>query len=172
MTVDRSLLSISDFRIIFGPTNQLRSLDVYATSVNLPSISMDGIPTPYRQFAGFTWGGKINYDQLNIRFACDEKMNIYEDLFNWMKNNSTIPALPGGNPYDVLNTADITLKILTSHLNPNRDVRFIRAFPTSIAPMEFNIRTAEQTYANFDVTFHYDYFEFLSPGNGVGDACE
>lgn len=169
-TLDRNLLSISDFRVVFGPTNQLRSLDVFAVSINLPSVSMDALPTPHRQYAGFSHGGKINYDQLNIRFACDEKMIIYEDLYTWMCNNTThYPKVPE----DLLTTADITLQPLTSHLNISREIRFARAFPTSIAPMEFNVQVSEATYATFDVTFHYDYFTFTDGLSGVGSGeCE
>ena len=171
-TLDRNLLSTSDFRIIFGPIKQLRSLDIFAISVNLPSVSMDALPTPHRQYAGFSHGGKINYDQLNIRFACDEKMELYEDIFNWVCANTTVPTEPPTRYPDVLSTADIKLQILKSSLGTTKEITFVRAFPTNIAPMEFSVQNTEPVFANFDVTFNYDYFTFDGACNDASGSCE
>jgi hypothetical protein len=55
----------------------------------------------------------------------------------------------------------MTLHFLTNHNNISRSVRFANAFPTNIGGLEFNVQQTESEYAYVDVTFRYDYFEFL-----------
>jgi hypothetical protein len=55
----------------------------------------------------------------------------------------------------------MTLHFLTNHNNISRSVRFANAFPTNIGGLEFNVQQTESEYAYVDVTFRYDYFEFI-----------
>ena len=154
MTVERNLLPVSDFRIVFGETAELTNLHVYAVSITLPSVSLPDVSTPYRHEPGFVPGNRMAYDPLNIRFMCDENMEIYKDLFNWMRNNT----LDHYNSDQLLSVADIRMHILSSHSNMTREIHFMEAFPTSIGSIEFNLQTTEITYASFDATFRYDKF--------------
>jgi len=153
MAVERNLLPVSDFRIVFGPTKELTNLHIYATSVTLPSVNLADLNTPFRHEQGFTPSNRMTFDPLNIRFMCDENMEIYRDLFNWMKNNTL-----DQNHEQILSVADIRMHILSSHSNKTREIHFIDAFPTSIGSIEFNLQTSEITYASFDATFRYDKF--------------
>lgn len=153
MTVERNLLPVSDFRIVFGPTKELTNLHVYAIAVTLPGVNLADLGVPFRHEPGYVGSNRMTYDPLNVRFMCDENMEIYKDLFNWMRNNTL-----DQNSDEILSVADIRMHILSSHSNKTREIHFINAFPTSIGSIEFNLQTSEITYANFDVTFRYDLF--------------
>lgn len=159
MTLERNLLPTDAYVITFGHTKELRTLETYAVNVTLPSITLSEVSTPHRNHQGFVPGDTVQYDSLAIRFLCDEKMELYEDIHNWiMKNRSSIGPV-----------ADISLGILNSHNNDNRRVQFINAFPTSLGSIEFNAQATEVTYALLDVNFRYDKFYFDS-GSGADFA--
>jgi hypothetical protein len=73
-------------------------------------------------------------------------------MFGWMLHNTKS---------DALKSHDIALSFITSHNNISRVVRLVDAFPTNLGGVEFNVQSSETEYAFVDVTFRYDYFEFL-----------
>jgi hypothetical protein len=87
-----------------------------------------------------------------VRIAIDESLESYREIFNWIYANTSS---------NTLINHDMTLHFLTNHNNISRSVRFANAFPTNIGGLEFNVQQTESEYAYVDVTFRYDYFEFL-----------
>ncbi len=102
---------------------------------------------------GYVPGDKLNYDPLTIRVAIDERLESYREIFGWLHTNVSAAELK---------IHDITLHFLTNHNNISRSIRFANAFPTNIGGLEFNVQGTESEYAFVDVTFRYDYFEFLT----------
>lgn len=159
MTVERNLLPITEFRIVFGPNRLFTELDAYAVSVNIPSINMADLPTPWRSELGYVASNRITYDPLNIKFAVDEKMQIYYDLYRWMYENACAPG--GGHGTGPNAFSDISLQILNSSFGKTQEFKFVNSFPTQINSIEFNVQASEVTYAYVDVSFRYDYFEIV-----------
>ena len=95
---------------------------------------------------------KLAYDPLTVRIAIDENLESYNEIFNWLRSNTTNTNLI---------FHDVTLHFLTNHNNISRSVRFANAFPTNLSGVEFNVQQTESEYAFVDVTFRYDYFEFM-----------
>ena len=73
-------------------------------------------------------------------------------MFGWLLHNTKS---------DALKTYDMSLSFITSHNNISRVIRLVDAFPTNLGGVEFNVQSSETEYAFVDVTFRYDYFEFV-----------
>lgn len=156
LTGNRSLLSLANFKLIIN-SKDFSNTEFFAVSANIPSISVGEISTGYRNYAGFVSGEKLNYDPFNIRLLVDEDLEVYKEIFSWMRQN-TSDKLP-------LKTVDMTLMLMTSHNNPSVWFRFINAFPTSLGQLDFNNQVQDVEYAAIDATFRYDYFVVGSAGD-------
>ena len=149
--IDSNLLSLTGFKL-FIHTEEFKHTQYFAVSASFPSVSLPEVTTGFRNNQGFVPGDKLAYDPLTIRVAIDEKLESYREIFNWLHSNTT---------NDNLIIHDITLHFLTNHNNISRSVRFTNAFPTNIGGVEFNVQQNDSEYAYVDVTFRYDYFEFV-----------
>lgn len=149
--IDSNLLALTGFKL-FIHSEDFKHTQYFAVSASFPSVSLPEVTTGFRNLSGFVPGDKLAYDPLTIRIAIDEKLESYREIFNWIHSNTTNKELT---------VHDATLHFLTNHNNISRSVRFANAFPTNIGGLEFNVQQTESEYAYVDVTFRYDYFEFI-----------
>jgi hypothetical protein len=149
--IDSNLLALTGFKLTIH-TEDFKHTQYFAVSASFPAVSLPEVTTGFRNLSGFVSGDKLAYDPLTLRVAIDERLESYREIFNWMYSNTS---------NNVLNVYDITLHFLTNHNNISRSVRFSNAFPTNIGGLEFNVQQTESEYAYVDVTFRYDYFEFI-----------
>jgi len=149
--MDSNLLALTGFKL-FIHAEDFKHTQYFAVSASFPAVSLPEVTTGYRNLSGFVSGDKLAYDPLTIRIAIDEKLESYREIFNWIHSNTTNKELT---------VHDVTLHFLTNHNNISRSVRFANAFPTNIGGLEFNVQQTESEYAYVDVTFRYDYFEFM-----------
>jgi hypothetical protein len=149
--MDSNLLALTGFKL-FIHAEDFKHTQYFAVSASFPAVSLPEVTTGYRNLSGFVSGDKLAYDPLTVRIAIDEKLESYREIFNWMHSNTENKQLT---------IHDITLHFLTNHNNISRSVRFANAFPTNIGGLEFNVQQTESEYAYVDVTFRYDYFEFM-----------
>jgi hypothetical protein len=152
MSVDNNLLPTNGFKVLIGGTQEYPKLNTFAVRLSLPGVSNADVATPYKNQPGFTPSETLTYDPLSITFLCDEKMELYDELFDWMKTNTTT---------ETLQTDDIIINLLTSHNNVSRKVRCTNAFPTGIGSIDFDAQSVEVGYATFDISFRFDEFEFI-----------
>ena len=150
--IDSNLLSLTGFKLSIHNSSDFKHTQYFATSASFPSVSLAEVTTDFRNNFGFMPDSKLSYDPLTVRVAIDEQLQSYRELFGWIRANTTNAKL-------VMH--DITLQFLTNHNNVSRSVKFVNAFPTNIGGVEFNVQGTETEYAFVDVTFRYDYFEFL-----------
>jgi|LakMenEpi03Aug12_release.lakeMendotaPanAssembly.Ray.scaffolds.fasta_scaffold352026_2 hypothetical protein len=148
--MNTNFLALTGFKLKISSPD-FEHVEYFATSASFPSISLPETTTSYRNCAGFVAGDKITYDPLTVRVAVDEQLNSYREIFNWLSSNVESP----------IKYHDITLSFITNHNNTSRVVRFVNAFPTNMGGLEFNVQSTETEYASMDVTFRYDYFEFV-----------
>ena len=75
--------------------------------------------------------GDVTIDELSVRVAVDEDLEVYKEVFEWIIENR-----------DSLNplTYDATLIILTSHNNANKSIKFKNIFPTTLMFAISNLR--------------------------------
>ncbi len=149
--INSNLLALTGFKLFIDAENFKHS-HYFAVSASFPSVSLAEINTDYRNSVGFMPDSKLAYDPLTVRIAIDENLESYNEIFNWIRSNTTNKNLT---------FHDVTLHFLTNHNNISRSVRFANAFPTNLSGVEFNVQQTESEYAFVDVTFRYDYFEFI-----------
>lgn len=149
--IDSNLLALTGFKL-FIHTEDFKHTQYFAVSASFPSVSLPEVNSTFKNNQAFVPGDKLAYDPLTVRIAVDEKLESYREIFNWLHTNTT---------NDKLIIHDMTLHFLTNHNNISRSVRFADAFPTNISGVEFNVQQNDSEYAFVDVTFRYDYFEFI-----------
>ena len=177
---NRNYMSPLGFKLILTKTPKV---DFLCQSANIPQISMGtaiqptylkDIPVP---------GDKVLYDDLNIRFLVDEKMENYLAIHKWItglgypenlgqydqlrKDDRRTDGRVGddGDPR-YFNYSDATLQVLNSNYKPSVLINFTDAFPVSLSTLDFDVTTRDYNYFTAEVTFKYTIFNITDP-NGV-----
>ena len=179
---NRNYMSPLGFKLILTKTPKV---DFLCQSANIPSISMGtaiqpsylkDIPVP---------GDKVLYDDLNVRFLVDEKMENYLAIHKWITGLGYPESI---GQYRQLKTddkrtdrrvndsadplyfqySDATLQILSSNYKPSIHVNFKDAFPVSLSTLDFDVTTRDYNYFTAEVTFKYTIYNITDPsGNRI-----
>ena len=177
---NRNYMSPLGFKLVITKTPKV---DFLCQSANIPSISMGtaiqptylkDIPVP---------GDKVLYDDLNIRFLVDEKMENYLAIHKWItglgyqenlgqydqlrKDDRRTDGRVGddGDPR-YFEFSDATLQILNSNYKPSVLINFKDAFPISLSTLDFDVTARDYSYFTAEVTFKYTIYNITDP-NGV-----
>jgi hypothetical protein len=152
LTDNFNMLSPTGFRLtIEAPT--FSNLEYFITTVNLPTVNLPEVSAGYRNYQSFVAGDTLTYDAIDIQFLIDEDMKNYVEVFDWMKSNANDNT---STKYDII------LTILSSHNNLNKQIRFVRAIPTSLGGAEFTTQATGIEYLQGTISFRYDYFEIIA----------
>jgi hypothetical protein len=124
----------------------------FVQSVNLPSVNMGGVETPYMNYAGVMTSNRIDYDPLTFTYILSEDFENYLFLYNWMLEIRS---------YDDLKKQfkDITLHILNNNKLANLTVVFYNCFPTSLADINLESAVTDTDPLSTTATFRYQYFD-------------
>ena len=174
---NRNYMSPVGFKLILTKTPKV---DFLCQSANIPQISMGtaiqpsylkDIPVP---------GDKVLYDDLNVRFLVDEKMENYLAIHKWMTglgypefraqydqlkkddNRTNRGVVDKGDPR-YFEFSDATLQVLNSNYKPTVLINFKDAFPVSLSTLEFDVSQRDYSYFTADVTFKYTIFNITDP---------
>ena len=130
-------------------------------------------------------GDKVLYDDLNVRFLVDEKMENYLAIYKWITGLGFPESLGQFDQLkkDDLRTdasvnhdadpryfefSDATLQILNSNYKPSVLVNFKDAFPISLSTLEFDVSNRDYSYFTAEATFKYTIYEITDPsGNRI-----
>ena len=177
---NRNYMSPLGFKLVLTKTPKV---DFLCQSANIPSISMGtaiqpsylkDIPVP---------GDKVLYDDLNVRFLVDEKMENYLAIHKWITGLGYPESI---GQYRQLKTddkrtdrrvndsadplyfqySDATLQVLSSNYRPSIHVNFKDAFPIALSTLDFDVTTRDYNFFTASVTFKYTIFNITDP-NGV-----
>ena len=179
---NRNYMSPLGFKLIITKTPKV---DFLCQSANIPSISMGtaiqpsylkDIPVP---------GDKVLYDDLNVRFLVDEKMENYLAIHKWItglgypesigqyrqlkKDDNRTDSLVAdkGDPL-YFQYSDATLQVLNSNYKPSVLINFKDAFPVSLSTLDFDVTTRDYNYFTAEVTFKYTIYNITDPsGNRI-----
>jgi len=143
------MLSPTGFKLTIN-REKFANTEFFITSFGIPSVTSGEVQTNFRNRIGYTPGEAITFDTLSLRFAIDEDMTNYTEMFNWMKNNT-----------DTTERHDMILSVMSSHNNVNKQFQFKESFPTSLSGVEFNSQSADVTYLQADVSFRYNEFAII-----------
>lgn len=115
---------------------------------------------------------KISFEPLDIRFAVDEDMQNYNEIYNWLigitfpdnyEQYKTFPATSNSSiqtskPNEKQYYSDASLLIYTSHQNANIRIQFQDMFPVALNSLDFDTRNPDIEYLEATVSFRYRKF--------------
>lgn len=168
--------------------HQLPKVEFFTVSASIPSISMGNAVMPTRLTDLPMMGDKVTYDPLTISFICDEYLENYLSLHEWItaigfpkstdqfKNfratTSATPSATRGTSQDIGDVkpataaramfSDASLSILSNKNNPVVNVFFRDLYPTSLDALEFTQAATDVDYIVVSATFAYSLYEIES----------
>ena len=179
---NRNYMSPLGFKLVLTKTPKV---DFLCQSANIPSISMGtaiqpsylkDIPVP---------GDKVLYDDLNVRFLVDEKMENYLAIHKWITglgypeslgqynqlkkdDNRTDRRVNDSADPLYFQYSDATLQVLNSNYKPSVLINFKDAFPVSLSTLDFDVTTRDYNYFTAEATFKYTIYNITDPsGNRI-----
>ena len=179
---NRNYMSPLGFKLVLTKTPKV---DFLCQSANIPSISMGTAIQPSYLKDIPVSGDKVLYDDLNVRFLVDEKMENYLAIHKWITGlgypdslaqfsqlrkddiRTNASASDDGDPR-YFEFSDATLQILNSNYKPSVLVNFKDAFPISLSTLEFDVSNRDYSYFTAEATFKYTIYEITDPsGNRI-----
>ena len=179
---NRNYMSPLGFKLILTKTPKV---DFLCQSANIPSISMGTAIQPTYLKDIPVSGDKVLYDDLNVRFLVDEKMENYLAIHKWITGlgypdslaqfsqlrkddiRTNASASDDGDPR-YFEFSDATLQILNSNYKPSVLINFKDAFPISLSTLEFDVSNRDYSYFTAEATFKYTIYEITDPsGNRI-----
>ena len=179
---NRNYMSPLGFKLIITKTPKV---DFLCQSANIPQISMGTAVQPTYLKDIPVPGDKVLYDDLNVRFLVDEKMENYLAIHKWITglgypeslgqfsqlkkdDNRTDRRVSDAADSRYFEFSDATLQILNSNYKPSVLVNFKDAFPVSLSTLDFDVTTRDYAYFTAEVTFKYTIYNITDPsGNRI-----
>ena len=169
--------------------NKLPKVEFFTTQVNLPGINLGDvvIPTPFKELP--VQGHTLTYENLDLQFLVDEKLENYTELHDWLvaigfpksrtqfesfrsRNTNSFPtqtpksigsAKTNDNAVGVQSMySDASLIITSSKNNPTVDVRFSDIYPVALSALQFDQQAGDVTYLTATCTFSYTLYEIFT----------
>ena len=167
---------------------KLPKVEFFTTAANLPGINLGEsiFPTPFKQIP--VQGDDLTFDNLEITFLVDEKLENYRELHQWLvgigfpkartqfssfrKDESSAFPTAESVKGDVTKSGvpsgvqamygDATLTVMTSKNNPVMEVRFSDLYPVALSGLAFNQQETDVTYLTANATFTYKLYEMFT----------
>ena len=164
--------------------NKLPKVEYFTTACNLPGVNLGEsiFPTPFKQIP--VMGDDLTFDNLEITFLVDEKLENYIELHQWLvgigfpKSRTQFSSFKTSNsdafPTDTATTGsstspgtatgvqamygDATLTIMSSKNNPLVEARFQDVYPVALSGLAYNQQEGDITYLTSSVTFAYKIY--------------
>ena len=174
---NRNYMSPVGFKLILTKTPKV---DFLCQSANIPQISMGTAVQPTYLKDLPVPGDKVLYDDLNIRFLVDEKMENYLAIYKWITglgypeslgqfsqlkkddNRTDARVVYRGDPR-YFEFSDATLQILSSNYRPSILINFKDTFPVALSTLEFDVSQRDYSFFTASVTFKYTIFDITDP---------
>jgi len=121
----------------------------------LPDVTGTGAPLNWQQVNVAMVSDKLEFGQFEVSYLIDEDLLNYKEIFDWLKANVETKHTATNH------VRDLTLTIMNSANNVTKQIKFIDAYPTSLASLPFDITITDVEYLTAVVTFQYSYYEFL-----------
>ena len=158
--------------------NKLPKVEFFTTQVNLPGINLGDvvIPTPFKELP--VQGHTLTYENLELQFLVDEKLENYIELHQWLvgigfpqsrsqfasfkkSNQDAFPSI-GTDLNQNAMFGDATLTVTSSKNNPNVEVRFSDIYPVALSTLQFDQQASDVEYLTATCTFSYTLYEIFT----------
>ena len=162
--------------------NKLPKVEYFTTACNLPGVNLGEsiFPTPFKQIP--VMGDDLTFDNLEITFLVDEKLENYIELHQWLvgigfpKSRTQFSSFKTSNsdafPTDAANKGapsgvqamygDATLTIMSSKNNPLVEARFQDVYPVALSGLAYNQQEGDIVYLTATCTFQYKIYELFT----------
>lgn len=163
-------LSPNGFKFII---QKLPDIEYFCQKVHVPGITF-GAPRLATPFAKIPIpGDELTYDNLNVQFLIDEKMDNYISIYNWIvalgfpQNYQQYVDYVSANQSMTLselatNFSSATMQILNNTNNPVKTINFNDLFPIALETLEFDSTTEGVNYLVGSATFSFSYYTFAN----------
>ena len=151
--------------------DRIGSVQYFCQAVNIPGVNIGQSPINLPSADIYAPGNKIMYNQLNIDFAVDEKLDSWRQIHDWFRSIAAPESFSERkrltdvqNQYRTggpRNYGDATLTVLNNLNNPSIRVKFVNVFPISLSDIQFDTKLSADDIVTADVTFVYESFKFL-----------
>lgn len=152
-------LSSMEFRFSI---NRLPKTEFYIQSVTMPGINSGSTPHPTPFKTTYRHGDKLEYDELIVTCVVDERMEGYQEVWNWLvdltKGRGRFTDYQKTKESDEGLYSDATLTILNSSKNANIEITFQNLFPVSVSSIELDTKQTDITPPVVNFTFRYDSY--------------
>lgn len=150
--------------------DRIGSTQYFCQAVNIPGISIGQVMLNTPSGDVYSPGNKISYNQLNIDFTVDEKLDSWQQLHAWFRSIASPESFDERkrltsqqNQYhnNKLNQySDATLTVLNNLNNPVLRVKFTNVFPVSLSDINFDTKMTADDIIYSTATFVFDYHTF------------
>lgn len=163
LTCNNNPLQPTGFRLIIDRTNY-PNLQFFASTVNHPAIDLPAARRAApRVSEGIPYAGEaLTFGELSVNILVDEDMESYTELYNWMIREVNNNYQGKSRLNDAIpSESDITLQILTSHNNKNKEIKYRNCVPTSLGSIALSATSPDVEALYVDATFAYSHFELV-----------
>lgn len=154
-------LQPTGFRVLINK-ERYPYLSFSAQSIQHPSMEIGETKLGRPRLAGVPFiGDQIVFASLSMDVLLDENMEVYSEIYTWMENMvETKHKLSSFDNPSLSDYCDISIALLTSSNNKNKEFRYVNAFPVTLGDVQMNA-ASEETFITCPMTFAFDYFEIL-----------
>jgi hypothetical protein len=143
--------------------SRLPNVEFFCQRIAIPSVVLGEAfqPMPFMNLP--VEGDTLTFEPLNLSFILDEDMQNYLEVYNWMTalgfpreygQFATLKEASEASEYSSM-FSDMTIMLLTNKSNPNYQVNFTDAFPTSLSSIQLDTTQAGLDPIIVDVTFNF-----------------
>ena len=153
--------------------NKLPKVEFFTTQCTLPGINLGDvvIPSPFKEIP--IQGHTLTYDNLDITFLVDEKLENYIQLYEWITSlgfpetfdqfsrlQKDSRYFPDDNS-SFQERSDATLIILNSNYQEAGTIKFRDLFPTELTGIPFDATIEQQQYYTATAIFKYTMYDLI-----------
>src|SRR5437764_4414940 len=159
-----NFLQDSSFQLTFP---RFPNVQFYGQGVTIPEVSLPAAHTENPFVRTPHAGDKMVYSPLQTTFICDENLENYEEILNWIQSigfhtsNDDFKNYPEKNLGQMLGEQDITMTILSSKNNPVCDFIFTDAIPVGLSAPSMTTTNTDVQYLYCTAVFEYTYFKMV-----------
>lgn len=132
--------------------NKFPHLEYFAQMVTIPSVTVNGIRTPFQNQRTFMPDNQVDFGQLNVSFIVDEDFENYDAILEEFKKQDTAGKGNGNNIREILH--DLSVIRYSSNKVPIAVFKFTDVSLNNLGSITYTSTGAEAEIIICDVSFN------------------